>query len=43
MGVTVAGHQVGESTGGFDNALGMLVEKLKKIALFGQQFAEQHE
>ena len=42
LGVAVVAHQVFKRFGTLDDAVGVLVEKLKKIALFGQQFAEQH-
>ena len=42
MRVVVIGHQAGEGPRSLDDAFGMLVEELKKIALFGQQFAKQH-
>ena len=40
--VGVVVHQPLEGQRGLDDAVGVLVEQLKKIALLGQQFAEQH-
>jgi hypothetical protein len=40
--IAVIGHQLGKSACGLDNAIGMLIEQFKKIALFGQQLAKQH-
>ena len=42
MHVGVVRHQLLERLRRLDDAVGVLVEQLKKIALLGQQLAEQH-
>jgi hypothetical protein len=40
--IAVIGHQLGKGLGGLDNAIGMLIEHLEKIALTGQQLCKKH-
>jgi hypothetical protein len=41
--IAVVSNQLGKSLGRFHDTVGMLVEHFKKIALSGQQLAEQHD